>query len=56
MGRDPREPVIAHERNEEPADDGDLLHRGEGAAILRGRNLTDVGEREHAGRANREPP
>ncbi len=46
--------VVAQERGEQAADDGDLLHRGQPAAITRRRHLGDVGRRHHAGRADRE--
>ncbi len=45
--------VVAQECAEQPADDGDLLHRGEPAAVARGGDLGDVGRRNDAGRAHR---
>ena len=46
--------VVRHEGQEEAADDRDLLDRGETTAILRRRNLGDIGGRHDAGRADGE--
>ena len=46
--------VVRHEGQEETADDRDLLDRGETTAILRRRNLGDIGGRHDAGRADGE--
>lgn len=45
--------IVGQERDGEPADDGDLLHRGQAAAVPRWRHFGDVGRRDHTRRSHR---